>query len=562
MVGMSQSVPLLTGYDARTCQRRVHNDHDATLEKAPWEPPADLQKRFDEGRAFEERALAAFIAALPADQWRDLRTMRGKAEIVAATMAAMDDGIQVILGGWLPDDTVGGRTGRPDVLLRLDGSGYVPGDVKGHKTTQPAAKKMLEFSDLARPDVVRECPGRVAVTTARPEDYLQLAHYWRMLEACGRVADVTPRGFIIGTDNLVELDPSGFCLTWFDLATPYFMTYSRTQQKAKRTALERYDFEHGIRLEIARVAEQRCGGPGDPEPLVKPIFSEECTACPWHDYCLGIAGDAASAHIMSGRLDIREWRALDRLGVSTIDQLAALDIDGAGFLEAYLPEVTHRSDATKRLATAVRRARMVRDGVRLVRETDGPILVPRADVEIDFDLEDAEGRVYLWGALVTDQAGRESFEPTFSWDILDEESERALAQAFVDWVRTERDRALAAGQTLLAYHYTGHEITNLRRILGDEEIADVLPLFVDLYEHVSKHYFGVAGHGLKQVAPAFGFSWRDESPSGLLSQGWYLDAIQPDDPDVATAARERLLTYNEDDVRATLAVRVGMSRET
>lgn len=65
------------------------------------------------------------------------------------------------------------------------------------------------------------------------------------------------------------------------------------------------------------------------------------------------------------------------------------------------------------------------------------------------------------------------------------------------------------------------------------------------------------GLGPKQVAPAFGFSWRDESPSGLLSQGWYFDAIQIDDPDVAAAARERLLTYNEDDVRATLAVRRG-----
>lgn len=41
---------LLTGYDAKRCQRRVHNDHDSTLEKAPWEPSADLQKRFDEGR--------------------------------------------------------------------------------------------------------------------------------------------------------------------------------------------------------------------------------------------------------------------------------------------------------------------------------------------------------------------------------------------------------------------------------------------------------------------------------------------------------------------------------
>jgi predicted RecB family nuclease len=561
MTDLQVPIPLLTAYDVRSCQRRVHNDHDGTLEQAPWEPPPDLQKLFDEGRAFEDAALAALRAALPADQWRDLRDIRGKAASIAATVMAMDDEVAVIIGAWLPDDTGGGRTGRPDLLLRV-ASGYVPGDVKGHKVTRALPKGVLRYSELASTAVVRECPGRAAVTTGRQEDYLQLAHYWRMLEACGRAADTTPRGFIIGTDGLVELDPSGFCLTWLDLATPLFTTFSRSQGKAKRTALERYDFEHDIRLEIARVAEQRCGEADDPEPLVKPIFTDECTYCPWHDYCLGIAGDAASAHITSGRLDLREWRALDRLGVSTVDELAALDVDDPGFLEQYLPEVTHKSDARTRLATAVRRAGMVRDGVRLARESTGPIPVPRADVEIDFDLEDAEGHVYLWGALVTDPTGRESFEPTYSWDPLDEESERALAQEFVDWLRTQRDEAAARGQSLLAYHYTNHEIAHLCRILGEDEIADLVPLFVDLYGIVSAHYFGVAGHGLKQVAPAFGFDWRDESPSGLLSQGWYLDAIQSDDPEAAAAARERLLTYNEDDVRATLAVRRGMARET
>jgi predicted RecB family nuclease len=562
MTDLGGPLPLLTGYDARTCQRRVHNDHDATIEKVPWEPPADLQKRFDDGRAFEETVLTAMKSALAADQCRDLRPLRGKDAVIAATVAAMDEGITVILGGWLPDDLVGGRTGRPDVLLRVDATGYVPGDVKAHKTTRTAAKKVLSYSELARPDAVRSCPGRTAVTTDRIDDYLQLAHYWRMLEACGRAAESTPRGFIIGTDNLTDLDPTGFCLTWLELATPQFTTFSRTRGTARRTALERYDFEHGIRLEIARVAEQRCGAPADPEPLVKPIFSDECGTCPWHDYCLAVAGDAASAHIKSGRLDVREWRALDRLGISTVDELAALDVDDQDFLDAYLPEVSHKSDARGRLATAVRRARMVRDGVRLVRETTGAIPVPRADVEIDFDLEDAEGRVYLWGALATDGAGRESFEPTVSWDVLDETSERALARAFVDWLRRERDEAAARGKSLLAYHYTSHEIGHLKRILGEDEIADVLPLFVDLYAYVSAHYFGVAGHGLKEVAPAFGFHWRDESPSGLLSQLWYLDAIQSEDLALAAASRERLLTYNEDDVRATLAVRRGMARES
>ena len=42
-------------------------------------------------------------------------------------------GAPVIIGGRLPDDPAGCRTGKPDILLRdRDGSGYHPADVKAH----------------------------------------------------------------------------------------------------------------------------------------------------------------------------------------------------------------------------------------------------------------------------------------------------------------------------------------------------------------------------------------------------------------------------------------------
>lgn len=550
---------LLTGYDAKRCQRRVHNDHDQTLEPAPWEPSADLQKLFDSGRDFEAEVFADLEEQLPAARWRDLSDVRGKQALIDATVRAMDDDVELILGGWLPDDEEGGRTGRPDLLLR-DGAGYVPGDVKWHKTVHARRSGTLRYSRAAEPARVLETGGLAALTTQRTDDHLQLAHYWRMLQACDRAADGGARGFIIGTDRLAELDPSGLTLTWLDLDTPLFTTFSRSRGTARRTALERYDFEQGIRLDIARVAEQRTGAADDPEPLVKPIFSHECASCPWHDYCHALAGDAASAHIVAGRLDVREWRALDRLGVTTLDDLAGLDLEDADFLSSYLPEVTHRgAQALERLSTAARRALMVRAGVAVERSIEGPVPVPRADIEIDFDIEDAEGFVYLWGALVTDGDAEPVFDPTITWDVLDTDSERALAQEFVDWLRAVRDRATAQGRTVLAYHYTAYELTALDRILGSEAIADVRDLFVDLYRIVADHYFGAAGLGLKKVAPAFGFQWRDDEPSGLLSQLWYADAVAAEDPEKSVAAKERLLAYNEDDVRATLAIREGMA---
>jgi predicted RecB family nuclease len=381
-----------------------------------------------------------------------------------------------------------------------------------------------------------------------------------MLEASGFAASGPGRGFVIGTDGLADLDTAGMTLTWFDLDVPAFVTFSRSQGKAKRTALQHYDFEHAIRLDIARAAARRTGSADDPEPLVQPVFTEECGTCPWHDHCLAIAGDLASASVTAGRLDVREWRALDRLGITTRDQLCGLDVEHWPLLDDYLLEVTHQSRPVERLHTAVRRARMARDGIRLVRETTGAIDVPRADVEIDFDLEDAEGRVYLWGALVTAPDGAAAYVPHVSWQPLDEQSERELAQEFVSWLREQRDAAAARGQSTLAFHYTSHELSHLRRILGADEVADVAPIFVDLYPVVSEHYFGASGLGLKQVAQHFGFAWRDEEPNGLLSQLWYLEAVG-DDVVRAEAARQRLLDYNEDDVRATLVTRNGMGAD-
>jgi predicted RecB family nuclease len=84
--------------------------------------------------------------------------------------------------------------------------------------------------------------------------------------------------------------------------------------------------------------------------------------------------------------------------------------------------------------------------------------------------------------------------------------------------------------------------------------------FVDLFGIVRKHFFGTSGLGLKVVATrGAGFAWRDADPGGLNSLQWFADAISPTagEPDRASA-RRRILEYNEDDVRATAAVRTWL----
>ena len=78
--------------------------------------------------------------------------------------------------------------------------------------------------------------------------------------------------------------------------------------------------------------------------------------------------------------------------------------------------------------------------------------------------------------------------------------------------------------------------------------------WVDLHQLAKDQLLTEGPLGLKVLATRAGFSWRDEDPSGEASVGWYLEAVGPD-PVAASAARSRLLAYNEDDVLATRALR-------
>jgi hypothetical protein len=163
---------LLDAYAAKTCARRLHNEWDPSIPKAEVELPAEIQVRIDAGREFEADVLDRLGAALGPERYVDLRGL-GRSETVARTVAALAQGVEVVIGGWLPDDELGGRKGRPDLLVRAaDGSGYHPGEVKGHQVIKPAKKGGLDYSRLGSPAVVERADGLVPARSDRLDDYL------------------------------------------------------------------------------------------------------------------------------------------------------------------------------------------------------------------------------------------------------------------------------------------------------------------------------------------------------------------------------------------------------
>jgi predicted RecB family nuclease len=564
---------LLGAHASRRCPRRVHNDHDRTVPKVPWEPAEEVQLRLDSGIAFEAEVLDRLVA-LHGGRCADLRDGADWRELTEATLAAMRSGADLVVGGRLPDDPAGGRTGRPDVLLRVatgsDGvSGrYVPVEVKWHLGTEKRGKREVDVSTLAEPTTRLRVEGRAPRSSQRFDDLLQLAHYTRLLQACGfHPGDDHLTGAVLGTDRIDCGTGEDLVLVWHDLALPQFTTFSRSRGSAKRSVLERYDHEHAFRVKVAEVARRRTGSADDPEPLVVPVAQAECLTCPYGDWCAAQMGpDDPSLAITSGRLRVREWLTLQALGVTTTNALAEVDPDDDTFMATFLAEHTHdEGGAAKRLREAVRRARMRRDGVSLLRTGTDPIEVPRADVEIDLDFEsDTDGRKYLWGARVVRRSPDGStatpvYRAFVTWEALDAEGERALATELVTWLRHEIAEAGRAGRTLLVQHYTDVEPAGLRTILGADRVADVLAHFVDLHDVVRRHFVGVNGLGLKAVAPALGFGWRDDDAGGSQSQVWLQTARDPSSPR-SEAMRRRVLEYNEDDVEATAVIRNALSR--
>lgn len=578
---------ILDAYAARSCPVKVQNRFDNTVHlpraadgTVPLRNASEaLSELFAGGREFTDRVLTQIARQEAAV---DLRALRDDDWSAAqeATASAVTEGRPLIIAPVFPLDADGHRSGQPDVLVRgadrADGQpGYLPIIVKRHKMLEKVTKNAGHFAsplDSSYPDGKLPLHG-ARFRFSRQDDLLQVAHYWRQLEALGWEAGSAPYAGVIGTDRLiahgaqlaiVEGDGQGqLAVSWAELTSKSIRTFSRTAAGGwkLRSALERYDHEFAFRLKVASVARARVGGPDDPEPMVQPIVVRECDGCQWWAVCAPQLGDDdLSLRIDKSPLDVREISVLRSFGIRTVFDLVDADLDQ--LMPQYLPEVRHRPGADERLRLAARRARLLAEGVELERLTKGVIDLPPNSYEIDFDIETAaDDRVYLWGFWVRDAAepGTGRYVHFARFEDLDDADELALAGQALGWLVNE----LKAHPGAVVYHYSDYETVHIRRLVAnssDPQIAEILDFvddhFHDLFGTIRMHFFGTRGLGLKFVAnSAAGFEWRDEDPGGLNSQRWFNDAVHGATQQIRLDAARRVLEYNEDDVRATLALR-------
>jgi predicted RecB family nuclease len=253
---------------------------------------------------------------------------------------------------------------------------------------------------------------------------------------------------------------------------------------------------------------------------------------------------------------------LDAAGVRTFGELEALPRSTASYAGSGMGTLPGQIDLA--------RAALAPAPVYARRGVDA-LSVPRADIEVDVDMESIEQGVYLWGVLLLDrtkQGATPEYRAFATWERLESDVELENSLQFWAWLSGIRADAAREGLSFRAYCYNAAaENTYLRRLGLAGGIMDEVTAFiastewVDLLKVVDSQLLTGAGLGLKKVAPLAGFSWSVDGAGGDASMLRYDVAVGGADAQGRENARDWLLTYNRGDVEATLAIRDWLERD-
>jgi uncharacterized protein len=370
--------------------------------------------------------------------------------------------------------------------------------------------------------------AKLARATAKPGHVLQLCFYAEAIEA---VTGTKPKHMHIwlGSGRIDTLAVDQF--------RPYW---------------------HRIKVQLADVLDADPDDePTHPEPC------DHCEFCEFFDTCTRQWRAEDSLQYVAGIRTIDRW-ALEDGGVDTLAALAELDT------QAEIEDI--RDDRLMRLvdqATLQARARLLDEGEHppweLIEPGDDPTwghgfeLLPKpddADIFLDFEghpfWQPDTGLFFLLGWIERDASGAWTYRAEWAHDVA---GEAAAAGRVIEHLAARRARH----PLMHVYHYNHTERSSLERLaalhgVGEATLAREIDtgLFVDLLQ-VARNALqaGTESYSLKELERLTDFERGHEIDAGAGAvveyEAWRTGHDQ--------ASLDRIASYNEDDVRATLALR-------
>lgn len=264
---------------------------------------------------------------------------------------------------------------------------------------------------------------------------------------------------------------------------------------------------------------------------VPPSYTSTCKSCAWFDVCvpdMRNRRDVSLVYKMQGKVA----EQLRERGVLTVDQLAKLNAEDLLSLHG-VGKIT--------AGRIIEQAQAMATGQPVIRNLPD---LQKAPVEAFFDVESIPGDnlIYLFGVAIRDENG-----VRFEYDLAEHAGQQEAAwNAFLTRMDTFDGPV---------YHYGTYEKTVVRQLVatfGEAPRADrIQARLVDIEKMLKNSVvLPLLGYSLKDVDKYIGFK-RSDTMKGDDSILEYLAWLEDGD----YAHLERIISYNEEDCRATLAIR-------
>lgn len=298
-----------------------------------------------------------------------------------------------------------------------------------------------------------------------------------------------------------------------------------------------------------------------PTANTEPVPCSHCQFCEFSPDCEKQWRDERSAFLVA-RIRTAEKSALSASSVCTIDALADTAPPVEGVKDERLGWLRQQASLQCAAETQTEMPYAALDSLGDAGEPEDDDYKHRlpqpdeGDVFIDFEGHPywtvEEGMFFLFGCLEHHPSDGWTFHPRWAHT---KDDERATAAELIDYL-TQRRKQFPG---MHIYHYNHTERSNLESLadgnpVAESQIKDLVATgaFIDLYRTVlTSIQIGADSYSLKRVEKLTDFERSHEIATGagaVLTYEHYLET--GDDNDLSEIAK-----YNEDDVRATLAVR-------